>query len=373
MSSAVDDGALIEQSAQRLFAEQVDKAARERVEAGGFDARLWQLAVDHGFAHALASEAAGGVGATWSTAAPILHGIGFWQVPLPLAETMVARLLLSLAGMHAPEGPIALIEQGCGNTLRSSSAGHALRIDGTVHHLAWARHATTALVSLSDRRLALIDLHDAGTIQCHPHADPAGLPSDSVVFKNAPCIAQAASPLELAQPVWTLGALARALMMVGALESLLEQSVRYANERVQFGKPIGRNQAIQQQLALMAGDAGAARIAALAAAADAPSATQLDAPSAAFSIAVAKVRAGEAATRATAIAHQVHGAIGFTREHPLHFATRRLWAWREQFGSDAWWAQALGRAAIAGGGAAFWPSLTRRRFDPPFDTPASQP
>lgn len=365
-----DDAELIERSARRLFAEQVDKTVRERVEEGAFDDRLWQLAVDNGFTLALASEAAGGVGATWSEAAPILHGIGYWQVPLPLAETMVAQLLLSLAGIDAPRGPIALVEQGCGNTLRSSTSAALLRIDGTAAHVAWARHAPTALVSLSDRRLALVDLRQAA-VRCEPQLDPARMPSDTLVFDSAVCLAHAACPLALRQPVWTLGALARALMIVGALESALEQSVRYANERVQFGKPIGRNQAIQQPLALMAGDAAAARMAALAAAADAPSAIQPDAPAAAFSIAAAKVRAGEAATRATGIAHQVHGAIGFTREHSLHFATRRLWAWREQFGSDAWWAQALGRAAIAGGAAAFWPSLTRRRFDHPFDAPAS--
>ncbi len=88
-----------------------------------------------------------------------------------------------------------------------------------------------------------------------------------------------------------------------------------------------------------------------------------DGPSARFSAAVAKVRAGEAATRATGIAHQVHGAIGFTQEHALHFATRRLWAWRAQFGSDAWWAAELGRSAIAAGGSGFWTALTQRRFD----------
>jgi acyl-CoA dehydrogenase len=362
-----DDSGLIEQSARRLFSEQVDKSVRERVEGGAFDERLWQLAVDSGFALALACEAAGGVGASWSTAAPILHGIGYWQVPLPLAETMVAHLLLSLAGVDGPTGPIALVEQGCGNTLRSSGHGAALRLDGTAPHVAWARHAPTALVSLSDRRWVLVDLRQPA-VRCGLHLDPSRMPSDTLVFERAACTAHGASPLALARPVWTLGALARALMMVGALESALEQSVRYANERVQFGKPIGKNQAIQQQLALMAGDAAAARMAALAAAADAPSGIQPDAPAAPFSIAAAKVRAGEAATRATAIAHQVHGAIGFTREHSLHFATRRLWAWREQFGSDAWWAQALGRAAIAGGAAAFWPSLTRRRFEHAFDT-----
>jgi acyl-CoA dehydrogenase len=357
-----DDAALIERTVQRLFAEQVDKASRERVEGGAFDDRLWQLAVDNGFTLALASEDAGGIGAPWSATVPILHGIGYWQVPLPLAETMVARLLLSLAGIEAPAGPIALLEQGCGNTLRTSGAGSACRIDGTAAHVAWARHAPTALLSLHDRQLALVDLRQAA-VRCAPHLDAARMPSDSVAFDRAPCLAHAAHPLALAQPVWTLGALARSLMMVGALESALEQSVRYANERVQFGKPIGKNQAIQQQLALMAGDVAAARMAALAAAADAPSARPIDAPAARFSIAAAKVRAGEAATRGTGIAHQVHGAIGFTREHALHFATRRLWAWREQFGSDAWWAEELGRAAIAGGAAAFWPSLTRRRFD----------
>jgi acyl-CoA dehydrogenase len=262
-----------------------------------------------------------------------------------------------------PDGPLALIEQGQGNELRATGADGALTLTGTVHQVAWARHARTAVVSLSDGRLALIDLRTSGRVECNEQLDAARLPSDTLRIDAAPCIAQAAQAYPLTQPVWALGALARSVMMVGALESALEQSVRYANERVQFGKPIGKNQAIQQQLALMAGDCAAARMAALAAAADAPSTPRPDAPAAAFSIAVAKVRCGEAATRATGIAHQVHGAIGFTREHSLHFATRRLWAWREQFGSDAFWAARLGRLAIAGGGKGFWPALTRRRFD----------
>src|SRR5439155_12194511 len=80
---------LIERSAQRLFAAEVDKACRERVESGAFDERLWRLAVDSGFSLALASERAGGSAMTWSAAAPILLAAGEWQVPLPLAETMI--------------------------------------------------------------------------------------------------------------------------------------------------------------------------------------------------------------------------------------------------------------------------------------------
>jgi len=80
-----------------------------------------------------------------------------------------------------------------------------------------------------------------------------------------------------------------------------------------------------------------------------------------FEIAVAKTRIGEAVDRATGIAHQTHGAIGFTYEHGLHFATRRLWAWRAEYGSDAFWAGELGRMALARGADALWPDLTARR------------
>lgn len=352
---------LIEHAVQRLFGSEVDKGVRERVESGAFDDRLWQLCVDAGFTLALADERDGGTSETWSDVLPILHGIGYWQVPLPLAETMIAALLVSAAGLQVPDGPIALIEQGLGNDLQVVGADTAPALHGTAPHVAWARHARTALVALADSRLALVDLRGRG-VACGEGLDLARMPSDPLHFDAAACMALAPSPLPLHQPVWTLGALTRSVMMVGALESALEQSVRYATERVQFGKPIGRNQALQQQLALMAGDVAAARMAALTAAADAPDGTRRDAPEAAFSIAAAKVRCGDAATRACGIAHQVHGAIGFTREHALHFATRRLWAWREQFGNEAHWAARLGASAIAAGGRAFWPALTQRCF-----------
>jgi acyl-CoA dehydrogenase len=313
--------------------------------------------VNTGFPLVLGTEAAGGIAQDWRAAYPILRGIGYWQVPLPLAETLVAALLLSAAGLDVPEGPLTLIEQGQGNDLRID--GRALT--GSAQRVPWARHALAAVVSLADGRIARVDLRAPG-ITVQPRQNHARLPSDSVRFEHVACAAVARNVLTIAQPVWTLGAIARCAMLVGALESALEQSVRYAGERVQFGKPIGKNQALQQQLALMAGDVAAARISAVVACADAPSTTAADVPAAAFSAAVAKVRCGEAATRATSIAHQVHGAIGFTHEHALHFATKRLWAWREEFGSDADWAAQLGRAAIAGGSAAFWPAVTRRCF-----------
>lgn len=356
---------MIEDSAKRLFSEQVDKALQMRAEAGELDATLWRHVVESGFPLLLATEAAGGFAQGWIDAYPVLRGLGYWQVPLPLAETMVAAMLGSMAGFELPDlaaGPLTLIEQGQGNTLQVGCTADAPTLSGTAHAVPWARHASAALVSLADGRLALLPLQGAVGVTVQPQVNHAGLPSDTLLLQQARLQAVAPCPLALQQPVWALGAVARSAMLVGALESALEQAVRYAGERVQFGKPIGKNQAIQQNLALMAGDVAAARVAALVAAADAPSVQSTDTSATPFSAAVAKVRAGEAATRGTGIVHQVHGAIGFTHEHPLHFATRRLWAWREEFGTDAMWAAELGRAAIAARAAGFWPALTRKQF-----------
>ena len=364
---------MIEDSVARLFGSRVDKGQRERAEAGELDGGLWQQVVDSGFTQLLATEASGGLGQGWAAAYPVLRGLGAWQVPLPLAETMLAAQLLSLAGLPVPDGPLTLIESARSSGLQARAEGSGLCLTGIVHGVPWARHAKGAVLSLGPAtvggpaRLAWLDLQAGAGVTIQPQTDIAGLPADTLQLLDVHCPQVALLPLALAEPVWTLGALARSIMMVGALEWLLGQAVTYAGDRVQFGKPIGKNQVIQQNLALMAGDVAASRMAALVAARQAPGgevpvAEPQAAAAALFSIAVAKVRCGEAATRATGIAHQVHGAIGFTQEHALHFATRRLWAWREQFGTDAQWAARLGRAAIEAGADGFWPALSHQQF-----------
>jgi acyl-CoA dehydrogenase len=62
---------------------------------------------------------------------------------------------------------------------------------------------------------------------------------------------------------------------------------------------------------------------------------------------------------ATRIAHQVHGAMGFTYEHRLHHYTKRLWSWRDDFGTEVYWNTLLGRKALEVGGDGLWPFLTR--------------
>jgi acyl-CoA dehydrogenase len=149
--------------------------------------------------------------------------------------------------------------------------------------------------------------------------------------------------------------------MAGALEAILDLAVAYANERVAFGRPIAKFQAVQHNLARLAGEVAAA-IAAAGSAADAiATASGADFDEGVFlEVASAKIRVGEAAGEGAAIAHQVLGAIGFTREHVLHRFTRRLWAWRDDFGNESQWAVQLGRRVAANGAEALWPMLAAR-------------
>ena len=161
------------------------------------------------------------------------------------------------------------------------------------------------------------------------------------------------------EAVMLMGAAARAMQMTGALQSILERSVAYAKERVAFERPIGGFQAVQHNLARLAGETAAA-LAAAGSAADAIATEPSFNEAVLLEVASAKIRVGEAAETGSAIAHQVHGAIGFSREHVLHRYTQRLWAWRDDFGPESHWALRLGEQVAARGADALWPALAAR-------------
>jgi acyl-CoA dehydrogenase len=142
--------------------------------------------------------------------------------------------------------------------------------------------------------------------------------------------------------------------MAGAMERSLELAIQHANTRVQFGKQIGKFQAVQQMLAQLAGETAAA-----AAAVDL-GADALAAGDGELEAAIAKSRAGEAAGFAAEISHQVIGAMGFTLEHPLHRYTRRLWSWRDEYGNEAYWNARIGEAALRAGMNGAWPMIADR-------------
>nr|WP_217352857.1 acyl-CoA dehydrogenase family protein [Sphingomonas sp. ID1715] len=145
------------------------------------------------------------------------------------------------------------------------------------------------------------------------------------------------------EPSRPLLAIMTACEMAGLGERLLEMSIEHANQRSQFGKPIGRFQAVQQQLAVMAEQVILVRIAAEAACVHglAPSES---------AAAMAKSVGSKAAPVIAGIAHAVHGAIGITAEFPLHRYTARLHALRMAYGSESYWNARIGAARLQSDG-----------------------
>jgi acyl-CoA dehydrogenase len=144
------------------------------------------------------------------------------------------------------------------------------------------------------------------------------------------------------------------VQMAAALERVLEWTVQYAGERHQFGRPLSKFQAIQQGLAEMAGE-----VVAVNAVTDAAVQAVERGENVVLAAAAAKVRAGAAVEVVARMAHQVHGAIGFTDEHKLHHLTRRLWSWRDEAGTELHWSRVLGAGLVARGGDGLWAALTR--------------
>ena len=205
-----------------------------------------------------------------------------------------------------------------------------------------------------------IALVDAGAVRIDAGLSLGGDNSDVVVFDQVAPKAIKPAPDGIDQTALMLmGGVARSLQIAGALESMLDVSVRYANERVAFEKKIAKFQAVQHNLARLAGESAAALAAATSAADAIANATAFD--DAVFLEAVAaKIRCAEAAEKGGAIAHQVHGAIGFTVEHILHRYSLRALAWRDDFGSESYWAVELGQLVAARGADELWPLVASR-------------
>jgi len=343
--------ALLGETVDRILRDAVDDRLLAGAERDEWPQALWQTVVESGLAGVLSAEGAA-LGAGWPEAFDIVVAAGRHCAPLPLPETIACVWLLSAAGLEPPGGPVALAATS-DEDMRLARDGSGWWLAGTAARVAWGRRATHAVLTATvgaERFVVCAAIAD-GLVS--PGENLAGEPRDTLAFSGA---AVAAAPLPAALAgvdTRALGALMRAAQIAGAVQAVLELSVSYANTRRQFGRPIGRFQAVQQSLAVLAAEAAAARMAAEHAFFLVASGGRVE-----DAAAIAKIRAGEAAGRAAAIAHQVHGAIGFAREHRLHFLTRRLWSWRAEFGAETAWADRLGRDAVARGGDGLWPWIT---------------
>lgn len=348
---------MLADSVTRLFRD----ASTAHPPAAGLDAALWRQAEELGLPSLLVAETQGGVGGGWEEALAVLQPAGQYAVALPLAETMLAHRLLAGAGLEAGSDlAIAAPAQG---TLQRSDQG--LRFSGRLSGVPWGRDAQSVVTCLDWNGKPQVLLLPRSAAILRQAANLAGEPRDELRFEACPVQAAPHDAIE-ARQLHDYCALLRLAQIVGALEGALTLSIDYARERKQFGRPIGQFQAVQQQLALFGAEAAAVACATrsafrAAAAGEAPQAAPAPGDSnACFQIAAAKLRANLAIGLATATAHQVHAAIGFTREHSLRLFTQRLMSWRSEFGNDRYWSERLGAAVAARGADNFWSDLTAR-------------
>jgi acyl-CoA dehydrogenase len=277
----------------------------------------------------------------------LLRLAGSHAVPVPLAETALANLLLSAAGGTPKPGPATLAL----GDLRFSGG----RLTGKADRVPFAPVADR-FVAVVGNALAIVAKANAKVEAKPTHA---GEPYGAVSFDNAATEFSGASAVS-AERALELAAVMRAMQMAGAADKVLATAVEYSKQRVQFGRPISTFQAIQHMLAELASCVAATIAAAEAAARDADEGGLKDGGS--FSIAAAKSQASEFAQRIAAISHQSMGAMGFTHEHILHHYTRRLWVWRRDFGSETFWGAKIGAAYAKAGPQALWEGLSGSKY-----------
>ncbi len=315
---------LLIDAAERIFADNCDKARLDEAEAGTFPAALWQVITDNGFQQLALADS----GVDLADAFAVMRQSGRHALPAPLAEALLANRWI-----------------GDSSVLTSIGRVHSER----VIDIPWGRQAQRILGIDFDRG-AFVPIAGPGSaeVAVTEGCNLAGEPRDSVALPAG------VEWIPLLEPALAYLALARAAAMAGALERILELCLQYAGEREQFGRPIGRFQAVQHNLAVMAQEVAAAGRAADAAM-DAIGGDRFE-----LEVAAAKARVGEAAGIVAETAHQVHGAMGYTHEHQLHHFTRRVWAWREEYGNEVYWQARLGTQLAARGADRLWDFLATR-------------
>lgn len=348
---------IVAQTAERIFADLADPQAINHDKNGGWKAPLWHALSEAGLPLSWVPENCGGSGAGLAEGFAVLSAAGRFALSLPLAETMLAGWLLSQAKIASPAGEMTLTPTAPKDRITLLANGS---LSGRVRDIPFASESKHIAVLAQAGDGLSIALVKSDACRIEPGRNLGGDANDTVTFDEVNPVAIQPAPKGFDHTsLLLMGAVVRSLQIAGALESMLEVSVRYSNERVAFEKKIAKFQAVQHNLAKLAGESAAA-LAAATSAADTVASGTAGEDAAFLEAAAAKIRCAEAAEKGAAIAHQVHGAIGFTVEHVLHRYSLRALSWRDDFGSETYWAVELGRRVAARGADELWPLVASR-------------
>jgi alkylation response protein AidB-like acyl-CoA dehydrogenase len=352
-----------------MFLEAIDDILRDlctpavvrAVEADGDSAQgaaLWQALTQAGFMELLAPESAGGAGMSLAELYAIVACLGRHACPLPVAQTLAARLLMDGAAdagriSFAPaaildaEGRCVCEQVPMGRVADTVLVPVPPAFGAAASDTGNASDAGARGPALAQDVWVLPVIASAGSAERVPSGEPAAQAARLVW--PAAALAQARRLPGRAAALESLAAALHAALLAGAMARVVDMTLAYCNERQQFGRPLGKFQAVQHQLAVMAEQLVAASVAAESGF-QPPAHVEASASTAAphpLQAAIAKARASEAALAVAQAAHALHGAIGVTAEYDLQLWTRRLHAWRHAHGSEAHWHARVGQAVLA--------------------------
>ena len=351
-----ETSAIVAETAARIFEDLADPQTVNQAKTDGWQAPLWASLEESGLTLAWVPDTLGGAGASLGDGFEVVKVAGRVAASVPLAETLLAGWLLAEAGLSSPTGAMTLAPTRWTDDLKIDAGGV---LTGKARHVPFGRHAAHIAVLADGPSGPVVALAKLADVRAGEGRNLAGDSSAELTFDKVQAVANAAAPAGLdRQRLMLMGATVRANQMAGALETVLAITTRYAGERVAFEKTISKFQAVQHNLARLAGETAAA-VAAAGSAAD-TFANGITDDRLFLEAAGSKIRVSEAATEGAAIGHQVHGAIGFTKEHILHRFTLRLWSWRDDFGNESDWAVRLGRMIAAKGADELWPLVSSR-------------
>jgi acyl-CoA dehydrogenase len=333
-TDARDDDAELRQLVDDLGQRSYDAGLGHRGIPDRFDAELWGNLEDTGLARLTSTP---DMGAGPRELAVALYGVSRHAGAVPLAETdALAGWLGRQVGIELPGGPLTVaIADG------ENQDG---RVTGTAAAGPWARACAAALLAVTTPAGLQVGVIDVIPGELQEGHNLAGEPRDAIVF-DVPADQLHAIDSALGAELTRRGAWSRCVQTIGVLDAAAALSVQHTRQRVQFGRALSAFQSVQQSLAGMAGEIERARAAAeLAVAAAAEHG--FDSPHTDYAVTVAKVAVGRAVGPVTSVAHQLHGAIGVTSEHPLWLFTLRAQSWTGDYGTTAHFARRLGRLVL---------------------------
>jgi len=339
---------------ERLLKDYCRKEVVLASEGGVWAQALWGALEAAGITAAVASERTGGSGIELSEALRLAGSAAAFSAPIPLGENYLATWILGRAGLPTHQGPASIAPSNARDVLSLKRQGAQWRLTGLARRVPWARHADAVVVVASGDGRDHVALVPPSGYSVKQGSNIAREARDTLTFDAMladDVVAPSPDGLQRLD-VHALGAALRTVQLAAALRRTLELTVRYAQDREQFGRSISKFQAIQHHLAVLASQTAVANAAADIAL------ESLEPAIGHFNLGATKVRAGEAASVGAALAHQVHGAIGFTLEYELNLHTRRLWSWRDEFGNEAEWSSRVGHRIAAAGSGALWATIT---------------